>query len=78
MAGIKVNGEVVDMYNQFRFGKGDVKFFTCKLTNDLTEVVLDSFGPSNSSWEDLESKLPRNDCRYAFCHFDYEEEGGKR
>lgn len=56
MAGIRVNSEVVELYNQFRFGKGGMRFFTCKLSNDMTEVVLDSTGASNSSWEDMEAK----------------------
>ena len=78
MTGIRVNSEVVELYNQFRFGKGGMRFFTCKLSDDMTEVVLDSTGASNSSWEDMEATLPKHECRYIFFHFNYEEEGGKR
>ena len=67
MTGIRVNSEVVELYNQFRFGKGGMRFFTCKLSDDMTEVVLDGTGSSSSSWEDMEETLPKNDCRYIFC-----------
>lgn len=77
MAGIKVNSEVVELYNRFRFSKGELRFFTCKLSEDMTEVVLDATAPITSTWEDMESTLPKNDCRYIFYHFDYDLQGGE-
>ena len=77
MAGIAVAPEVVDKFNHLKFGK-DMKFFTAKLSDDFTQVVVDQIGSASATWEDLEAVLPRNDCRYAFFHFDYEEEGALR
>lgn len=79
MAGITVSDEVVNQFNQMKFAKGGVKYFTCKLSSDMTEVIVDTLGSSNATWEEMESQLPRQECRYIFFHFDYEgSEGGKR
>lgn len=78
MAGIKINSEVIDIYNQLRFGKGCMQYFSCKLSSDLSEVVIDHTGQPNASWEDMEATLPTNECRYVFFNFEFEQEGGKR
>jgi len=78
MAGVQVSSEAVNTYNQLRFGKGGMKYFTCKLSSDMTEVVVDTIGSSTASWEEMEAALPKNECRYVFFHFDYEHDGGKR
>jgi len=77
MSGIRISDEVMDHYNQLRFGR-EMRFFTCKLSNDLTEVVVDKTGGSDSQWNDLVSFMPGRDCRYGFFNFDFEKEGGKR
>ena len=78
MAGIKVSEEVVNKFNEMKFVRGGMKYITCKLSNDLTEVVVDAKGASTATWEDMESQLTRNECRYIFFNFDYEEDEGKR
>ncbi len=78
MAGITINETVVNKYNEMKFGKGGMKYFTCKLSDDLSEVVVDKEGSATSTWEEMEAQLPRNECRYVFFRFHYEHEGGKR
>lgn len=73
-----MNSGVVDTYNQLRFGKQSMKYFTCKLSSDMREVIVDTVGSATASWEEMEATFPQNECRYAFFHFDYEEDGGKR
>jgi len=77
MAGIGISSEVVDYFNQLKFSN-KMRFFTCKLSNDLSEVVVENSAPTESSWADLEASLPANECRYAVFNFDYESEGAPR
>jgi len=77
MAGIKINQEVVDQFNQLKFSN-KLPFFTCKLSQDLSEVVVDHMAESGASWTELETCLPDDDCRYAVFNFHYEQEGSKR
>lgn len=78
MSGVEVHGDVVNNYNQLRFGKESMKYFTVKLSADLSQMVMDEVGSSTASWEDMTTTLPKDQCRYVFFHFEYEEEGGKR
>jgi len=77
MAGVKINSEVLDQFNQLKFSN-KLPFFTCKLSQDLSEVVVDHMAQSGASWTELDAFLPEDDCRYAVFNFDYEQEGSKR
>ena len=75
MSGVAVDSDVI---TQLSFGKDGAKYFVVKLSADLSQMVMDHTSSTTASWEDMSAALPKNECRYVFFHFEYEEEGGKR
>ena len=50
--------------------KGDARFALFKISDDAKEIILDTSGPRDSTFEDFKNAIPKNECRYAY--FDLE------
>jgi cofilin len=48
------------------------------MTDDKKKVVLEKEAPFSATYADFIRDLPKNDCRYAVYHFEYEGPDGKR
>jgi cofilin len=50
------------------------------LNDGLTQVVIDKEAPPNTSYDEFQKALPKDDCRYAVFDFEYDQAdgGGKR
>jgi len=56
--------------------KKKYKYIIYKISNDLTEIVIDSTG--DLDYEDFLGVLPEEECRWAIYDFEYEKEGAGR
>ena len=76
-SGVVANDEVVTTFNEIKMGHKH-KYAIFKLSNDLTEVVLESTS-NEPSWESFITALPPKSCRYVVYDFDYQsDDGGDR
>eukprot|EP01124_Arcella_intermedia_P020260 TRINITY_DN27759_c0_g1_i1.p2 TRINITY_DN27759_c0_g1~~TRINITY_DN27759_c0_g1_i1.p2 ORF type:complete len:142 (-),score=9.17 TRINITY_DN27759_c0_g1_i1:95-520(-) len=71
--GVAVDPALVSLFNDFKL-RNTLKFFTLKLNDANTEVVLDQQGDPSTTYADFLKVLPANDCRYAFCNVEYNTE----
>jgi cofilin len=53
------------------------KYIVYRLSDDLTNVVVDKKVESCQNYDDFVAELPENDCRYAVFDFEFEKNPGE-
>jgi len=77
MSGIAISDEVVHKFNELKLGH-NARYVLFKMSDDLTQVILEKVAPTSAGWSDFEKDLPKDDCRYGIYDFEYEKDGGRR
>eukprot|EP01087_Luapelamoeba_hula_P020572 TRINITY_DN7041_c0_g2_i1.p1 TRINITY_DN7041_c0_g2~~TRINITY_DN7041_c0_g2_i1.p1 ORF type:complete len:137 (+),score=24.86 TRINITY_DN7041_c0_g2_i1:110-520(+) len=77
MSGIAIADEVVHKFNELKLAH-NTRYLIFKMSDNLTEVVLEKTGAPTATWENFTADLPRDDCRYGIFDFEYEKDGGRR
>ena len=75
--GVTVAGDVIAEFNDFKL-KGKYRYMVFKLNDALEEVVIDTTGAADASYDSFVATLPDNDCRYAVYNIEYSTEDGDR
>jgi len=68
--GVSVNSNCYDVYQELKLRK-KYKFIIFKISDDLTEIVVDKFSES-SDYDEFVTSLPPDKCRFAVYDFEYE------
>merc|ERR1711974_509834 len=77
-SGVAVNQDCISKFNEFKL-KNNNRYLLFKLSDDLSQVVIDKEAPVDASYESFLAELPDQDCRYAVYNFEYESgNDGKR
>jgi len=77
MSGIAIHDDCVNRFNELKLAHS-YRYLVFKMSPDLTNVVLEKTSSASASWEEFESDLPKDDCRYGIFDFEYEKDGGRR
>jgi cofilin len=77
MSGIAIHDDCVNRFNELKLAHS-YRYLLFKMSPDLTNVVLEKTSSASASWEEFESDLPKDDCRYGIFDFEYEKDGGRR
>jgi len=72
MAGVKVNELCIQEFQDFKL-RNNCGHIVYRISPDLKEVIVDSKGEPNSTFESLIKSFPENDCRYAVTHVSYDK-----
>uniref|UniRef100_A0A7S1F0U3 ADF-H domain-containing protein n=1 Tax=Noctiluca scintillans TaxID=2966 RepID=A0A7S1F0U3_NOCSC len=75
MSGVTVHEDCMTKYNEIKMGKA-LRFALFKIENKK-QIVFDSDGPKDLSFEDFAKSLPTGEPRYALCDIDYTSEDGR-
>jgi len=76
-SGIAISDDVVHKFNELKLAH-NMRYTLFKMSDDLTQVVLEKTAPNSATWADFEKDLPKDDCRYGIFDFEYEKDGGRR
>jgi len=68
--GVKLADDCISHFNEFKLRK-TYGFLTFKLTDDLSQVVIDKTGAPSASYDEFLATLPANDCRYGVVNVNY-------
>lgn len=68
--GVSVNSNCYDVYQDLKLRK-KYKYIIFKISDDLTEIVVDKYSES-SDYDDFVGSLPTDKCRFAVYDFEYE------
>ncbi|ORX50776.1 putative COF1-cofilin [Piromyces finnis] len=68
--GVSVNSQCYDTYQELKLRK-KYKFITFRISDDLTEIIVDKFSESKD-YDDFVASLPADKCRFAVYDFEYE------
>ena len=67
-SGVIVEDECVELFNElkmFKVGKEmKYRYLSMKLTDNMTSVVIDEKAPRTSTYDNLVSELPVDNCRW--------------
>jgi cofilin len=69
-SGVAVHDDCVTVYNDLKLGHKS-KFITFKITDDLSNIVVENVAPPAASYGDFEGALPSKECRYAVYDFEW-------
>eukprot|EP00611_Tribonema_gayanum_P028909 TRINITY_DN7583_c0_g1_i3.p2 TRINITY_DN7583_c0_g1~~TRINITY_DN7583_c0_g1_i3.p2 ORF type:complete len:142 (-),score=42.52 TRINITY_DN7583_c0_g1_i3:13-438(-) len=72
--GIIVNDDVVTQFNLFKLKKEpcNYRYYVYKISDNGQEIVIDTFGERDATYDDFCSKLPPKECRYGLFDLDYD------
>jgi len=76
-SGIAIHDDCVHKFNELKLAH-NMRYVIFRMSDNLSQVVLEKTAPPTATWEDFERDLPRDDCRYGVFDFEYEKDGGKR
>jgi len=68
--GIKTADECVTEFQSMKMSKG-YRFITYKLNPEFTQVVIDTKGARDSTWDDFVKSLPKAENRYVVFDFKF-------
>lgn len=76
--GVSVNDDVISAFNEFKLGRGEfkLKYFIYKIENKKN-IVIESTGPLEKTYDDFVGELPENGCRYGLIDVEFETEEGR-
>ena len=77
-SGVPVDIDCITEFNAMKLNKKDIKYIIYGLNETLEKVQIIEIGDSSKSYDDMISKFPSDDCRFAVINFDFEIEDGKR
>ena len=67
-SGCTVDDQCVELFNElkmFKVGKEmKYRYITMKLTDNMATIVVDKSAPRNSTFEEMVTDLPSDDCRW--------------
>ncbi|KAJ0403254.1 hypothetical protein P43SY_007558 [Pythium insidiosum] len=79
-SGVGVHDDVITQFNDFKLKRQphDYRYFIYKIVDD-SEIVIESTGAQNETFEDFASKLlaVTNDCRYGLIDLDVTTKDGR-
>uniref|UniRef100_A0A7S2EY82 ADF-H domain-containing protein n=1 Tax=Stereomyxa ramosa TaxID=1078864 RepID=A0A7S2EY82_9EUKA len=73
MSGIAISADVQAKFQEMKLGHC-YRYIIFRMSDDLTEVIVEKTAPETASYDDFVAELPENDCRYAL--YDYEADMG--
>jgi len=76
-SGVKVHDDCISKYQEMKLGHS-LRYIVYKISDDKTQIVVESSGASSETFKDFVQKLPKEACRYGVVDFEFEAEGAKR
>merc|ERR1712224_154013 len=78
-SGVGVSDECVQKFQELKLGH-KLRYVLYRLSDDLSEIVIDKEGQPSAEYTEFTAALPKDDCRYAVYDFEYDQPdgGGKR
>eukprot|EP00163_Fabomonas_tropica_P012295 TRINITY_DN23554_c0_g1_i1.p1 TRINITY_DN23554_c0_g1~~TRINITY_DN23554_c0_g1_i1.p1 ORF type:complete len:140 (-),score=47.73 TRINITY_DN23554_c0_g1_i1:242-661(-) len=73
--GIAVNDDCVNEFNELKL-RHSSRFVIYRISEDMSEVIVEHKAPPETSYDDFVAKLPQDDCRYAVYDFEYDAPDG--
>mmetsp|Transcript_11368 Transcript_11368/g.16908 ORF Transcript_11368/g.16908 Transcript_11368/m.16908 type:complete len:142 (-) Transcript_11368:147-572(-) len=77
--GVTVSDTLISEFNSFKLKKEPFnhRYYIYKISDDGTEIVVDTFGERSKTYDDFVACLPPNECRYGLFDLDYETADGR-
>eukprot|EP00688_Stachyamoeba_lipophora_P001286 EW710721.1.p1 GENE.EW710721.1~~EW710721.1.p1 ORF type:complete len:140 (+),score=62.23 EW710721.1:14-433(+) len=75
--GIAVDDNCIRRFNEMKLSK-TCKYLIFNMDDKLSNIIVDREGAKEATYEEFQSQLPADDCRYAVVDFGYEGPDGVR
>jgi len=69
--GIKPTEEQVEQFNNLKINRAH-RYMVVSLNETLDAFVVEKMGDKSASYSEMVDLLPKDDCRYGICDFEYE------
>ena len=70
-SGIQMTKEQVEQFNNLKINRAN-SYMVVNLNEKLDGFVVEKLGDKGASFSEMVDLLPKDDCRYAICDFEYE------
>ncbi|NCP72622.1 hypothetical protein GW835_04530 [archaeon] len=70
-SGIKPDEQAIEQFNDLKLNRKHA-YMVCTLNDKVDGLVVEKMGDKGAPYQELVDLLPKDDCRYAICDFEYE------